>query len=261
MRVTYLPILLPIHICEYLATSACQQKFLKQLDGIHCVVFSGSSIQQDIRIPDIQRQRCNYECMRRASCSAAHYNASENACYVNEDKCHLLLSKPDFETIYFGNLMTTTDCLSWVTETDFDSDKTLTLPRCYVEDPDNAPCHLGRLLSTGNILPGSFVPAPIDELLSVLNGAKHTEGSRQVLQVHPKCDELWAFFNPATDTLPHGVVKAGYLASTESDLYAIRGQLSGGLVFGYFNPDSSRGYYIDSGSVKEVALMNILVIL
>ena len=264
MRAIYLPILLVMHIYAYMATPFCQQKFLKRLSGFRCIIVDpGQQIRQDDQIPDIQTQRCNYECMRHAGCSAANYKVSENTCYVNQDKCDRLTPDSAFETIYFGNMMASSDCISWVPQAEYDSTRTVIHDRCYNGNPSNPrPCHVARILSTGDILPAAFVPDPLNELLSVLNGAKHTDRLGQVLQVRPECDQIWAMFNADTDTLPLGAVKGGYLASTSSDLYVMKALNSGGwIVFGYFEPSTSLGYYIHSDVVKRVTIMMILVIL
>ena len=245
------------HIYAYMATPDCQRRYIRRLNGYLCVSVKGPD---DIRINDTQIQRCNYECMRRTGCTAANYNALENICLVNEDRCTGIKRKPGFEVTYFGRATTTTACLSWVPQRESNIAKAITATRCYKDNNDAYPCYVGRLVGGDNTLPAAFVRA-LNTQFSVFNNDKHTDGEGQVLQVQPECDAIWVMFDATTDPLPPGAIKEGYMAGTESDLYLMRARHSGWTVFGYFNPATSRGYYFFADVAQETQSMNILVFL
>ena len=260
MFATYLHLVfLALHIHVYAITPVCQQRYIRRLGGYRCVSLEGS---EDVQINEIQTQRCNYECMRRTKCTAANYNVLENTCLVNEAKCTGLKLDPAFEIMYFGGMMTTTTCLSWVSEGEFDIAKAVTADRCYKDNNADYPCYVGRLVGGDNILPAAFVPA-LNTQFSVFNGDKYTDGEGQVLQVQPECDEIWTIFNAGTDPFPPGAVMAGYLTETGSHLYVVKAIASSGgwRVFGYYQPATSLGYYWFTDAAQSTSRMAILVLL
>ena len=233
-------------IYAFVATQVCQQRYIRRLSGYRC-----EERPDEVQIHDIQPQRCNYECMRRTNCNAASYNTLENTCLVNEANCAGVELKPAFEVTYFGNSMTTTTCLSWVPQSEFDSARAVNATSCYMDGAIVYHCHVGRLVDGEDVLPAVFVPA-LNAQFSVFNGDRHTRGEGQVLQVQPECEEIWAIFDPKTDPLPPGAVKAGYLTGTGSDLYLVKAIPNPGKrLFGYFNPETSFVYYFYSDTAYE----------
>ena len=94
-----------------------------------------------------------------------------------------------------------------------------------------------------------------DDRLRFIMGIPLLIRRRLLREWRPRMWGTLPYVDATSDPLPPGAVKAGYLASTDSDLYVIRAVNAGGwLVFGYFNPDTSRGYYIHSVPIAFMKL-------
>ena len=232
----------------------CQQKLARpELSGFRCV--TASEVYTDII--GIEQHMCIYLCVSRNDCSIVNYNTEQNTCHLSNDPCVALQGDEVFQVNFLG-VNHRNECLQWLPSSTLDDSATISSPRCH---PDEVVCHVGRLVSSSNVLPGTYRREE-DTVWSMFNGDDvitiDSSSIKEILDVRTGCQLTWMPFS-AGDAIPVGAVERGFLASNGATLYVIRadaGYLVG--VFGYYDPESEIGFVPRIGDVVEMELLVLL---
>ena len=241
-------------LCTSIDGDNCQHKLTRpELAGFRCV--TASEVYTDII--EIEQHMCIYLCVRQNDCSIVNYNTEQNTCHLSNDPCVALQGDEVFQVNFLG-VIHRSECLQWLPSSTLDDSATISSPRCH---PVVEMCHVGRLVSSSNVLPGTYLREN-DNVYSVFNGNQvtsiGTSSMKEILDVHTGCQVTWMPFS-AGDAIPEGAVEGGILASNGATLYVIKadaGSLVG--VFGYYDLESQTGFVPYVGDVVEMELLVLL---
>ena len=236
---------------HFTVAGACRLEFVSEMAEQRCMTAQGTSAPMTAEQPV-----CAMICAQHTLCRSFNYNFVENKCVLNEGPCLHLMPSIHFLAVIFGDAQAEV-CLRWVPIVDFSAASAIPTSPCNAHS-DFATCYVGRLVYTPHVLPGKYQDTN-KNIYSVLRGAEESNGIKEVLQVTNGCDISWVSFT-AGGTVPSRAVVGGYLADgAGSNLYVIRGVVSGFKFIGYYDPASEHGY-VESGGAHMITQMEVLVL-
>ena len=249
-----------LHFCILSSAKKCATKYTyESLNGYRCITENESYRN----ITGVQSYICTHLCMTSDDCSVTNYNTVGRFCLFSNDKCITLRKHADYQVNYIS-MWKRDHCIKWVSNLEFSRATLIGTSNC---DSGGAarPCYVGRRKSATNILPGKYqscINGP-EGVWTILNGRMYTSGAMEILEVQPKCHVTWMPFS-AGDPVPFVAVIGGYMVSSDSHLYVMRGQVHNNgnvyTVFGYYAPAAGKGY-VEFLGIHILTTMDILILI
>ena len=139
-------------------------------------------------------------------------------------RCLYCPAKDTDNEVYYISTRKRNSCIKWVSNTNFVEGNTVAIAACHLNGAQR-PCYVGRLKSPTNTLPGKYHLGSYgpEGVWTVFNGQGYTTGTME-LYVHSDSQVTWV---PPTarDPVPFGAIVGGYLSSSDSKLYILRGMV------------------------------------